>query len=83
MTDYAKIVPCLDVKVVDGVPCVVKGVKFVDLKRQGDPVELQSAIKSRVQMSLSFWTSPPRTRAGRPWWMWPAKWRMLWIYPLR
>lgn len=40
MTDRKRIIPCLDVKVVDGQPTVVKGVKFVDLKRQGDPVEL-------------------------------------------
>jgi cyclase len=40
MTDTKRIIPCLDVKVVDSVPSVVKGVKFVDLKRQGDPVEL-------------------------------------------
>jgi len=40
MTDTKRIIPCLDVKVVDGQPSVVKGVKFVDLKRQGDPVEL-------------------------------------------
>jgi len=40
MTDIKRIIPCLDVKVVDGRPSVVKGVKFVDLKRQGDPVEL-------------------------------------------
>ena len=40
MTGKKRIIPCLDVKVVDGQPSVVKGVKFVDLKRQGDPVEL-------------------------------------------
>lgn len=40
MTDTKRIIPCLDVKVVDGQPSVVKGIKFVDLKRQGDPVEL-------------------------------------------
>ncbi|MGC9514752.1 imidazole glycerol phosphate synthase subunit HisF [Methanocrinis sp.] len=40
MSDLKRIIPCLDVKVVDGQPTVVKGVKFVNLKRQGDPVEL-------------------------------------------
>jgi len=35
MTEYKKIVPCLDVK--DG--RVVKGIQFIDLKDAGDPVE--------------------------------------------
>ncbi len=35
MTDYKKIIPCLDVK--DG--RVVKGIKFVNLRDAGDPVE--------------------------------------------
>jgi cyclase len=47
MKDLAKIVPCLDVKVVDGVASVVKGVKFVDLKRQGDPVEFARAYQAQ------------------------------------
>ena len=54
MTDYAKIVPCLDVKVVDGVPSVVKGVKFVDLKRQGDPVEFARRYQEQGADELVF-----------------------------
>jgi cyclase len=54
MKDYAKIIPCLDVKVVDGVPSVVKGVKFVDLKRQGDPVEFARAYQAQGADELVF-----------------------------
>ena len=54
MKDYAKIVPCLDVKVVDGVPSVVKGVKFVDLKRQGDPVEFARRYQDQGADELVF-----------------------------
>jgi len=54
MSDYAKIVPCLDVKVVDGAPSVVKGVKFVDLKRQGDPVELARRYREQGADELVF-----------------------------
>ena len=52
--DYAKIVPCLDVKVVDGVPSVVKGTKFVDLKRQGDPVEFARRYQEQGADELVF-----------------------------
>ncbi|MBK7387239.1 MAG: imidazole glycerol phosphate synthase subunit HisF [Methanothrix sp.] len=51
---YAKIVPCLDVKVVDGRPSVVKGEKFVDLKRQGDPVELARRYQDQGADELIF-----------------------------
>lgn len=54
MKDYAKIVPCLDVKVVNGVPSVVKGVKFVDLKRQGDPVEFAKRYQDQGADELVF-----------------------------
>ena len=54
MEDYAKIVPCLDVKVVNGVPSVVKGVKFVDLKRQGDPVEFAKRYQDQGADELVF-----------------------------
>lgn len=54
MNDYAKIVPCLDVKVVDGVPSVVKGTKFVDLKRQGDPVEFARRYQEQGADELVF-----------------------------
>jgi cyclase len=54
MDDYAKIVPCLDVKVVDGVPSVVKGTKFVDLKRQGDPVEFARRYQEQGADELVF-----------------------------
>ena len=54
MKEYAKIVPCLDVKVVDGVPSVVKGVKFVDLKRQGDPVEFAKRYQEQGADELVF-----------------------------
>ena len=46
--------PCLDVKVVDGVPSVVKGVKFVDLKRQGDPVEFARRYQEQGADELVF-----------------------------
>src|SRR5512137_491271 len=51
---YAKIVPCLDTKVVDGVPSVVKGVKFVDIKRQGDPVEFAKRYQEQGADELVF-----------------------------
>jgi cyclase len=54
MKDYAKIIPCLDVKVVDGLPSVVKGVKFVDLKRQGDPVEFAKRYQAQGADELVF-----------------------------
>lgn len=54
MKDYAKIVPCLDVKVVDDQPSVVKGVKFVDLKRQGDPVEFARRYQDQGADELVF-----------------------------
>lgn len=49
-----RIIPCLDVKVVDGVPSVVKGVKFVNLKRQGDPVELAMRYDEQGADELVF-----------------------------
>lgn len=54
MKDCAKIVPCLDVKVVDGIPSVVKGVNFVDLKRQGDPVEFAKRYQDQGADELVF-----------------------------
>jgi cyclase len=54
MKGYAKIIPCLDVKVVNGVPSVVKGVKFVDLKRQGDPVEFAKRYEAQGADELVF-----------------------------
>ncbi len=52
--DVKKIIPCLDVKVIDGQPSVVKGVKFVDLKRQGDPVELAKRYDEQGADELIF-----------------------------
>jgi imidazole glycerol phosphate synthase subunit hisF (EC 4.1.3.-) len=54
MTDMKRIIPCLDVKVVDGQPSVVKGVKFVNLKRQGDPVELAAQYDKQGADELIF-----------------------------
>src|SRR5512139_388624 len=54
MERYRRIVPCLDVKVVDGIPSVVKGVKFVDLKRQGDPVEFAKRYQEQGADELIF-----------------------------
>jgi len=54
MSNSKRIIPCLDVKVVDGLPSVVKGVKFVDLKRQGDPVELASRYDEQGADELIF-----------------------------
>jgi cyclase len=54
MTDIKRIIPCLDVKVVDGQPSVVKGVKFVDLKRQGDPVEFAIRYQEQGADELVF-----------------------------
>jgi len=54
MKDYARIIPCLDTKVVDGVPSVVKGVKFVDLKWQGDPVDFARRYQSQGADELVF-----------------------------
>ncbi len=44
-----RLIPCLDVK--DG--RVVKGENFVDLKDQGDPVEMLKIIINLVLMSWS------------------------------
>jgi cyclase len=49
-----RIIPCLDVKVVDGVPSVVKGVKFVNLRRSGDPVELAMRYEDQGADELVF-----------------------------
>ncbi|MDM7934523.1 MAG: imidazole glycerol phosphate synthase subunit HisF [Methanothrix sp.] len=54
MKEYARVVPCLDVKVVDGVPSVVKGVKFVDLKLQGDPVAFARRYQEQGADELVF-----------------------------
>jgi len=54
MKSYEKIIPCLDVKVVEGIPSVVKGVKFVDLKRQGDPVEFAKRYQDQGADELIF-----------------------------
>ncbi len=54
MSDLKRIIPCLDVKVVDGQPSVVKGVKFVNLKRQGDPVELAIRYEEQGADELVF-----------------------------
>jgi imidazole glycerol phosphate synthase subunit hisF (EC 4.1.3.-) len=56
MSDLKRIIPCLDVKVVDGQPSVVKGVKFVSLSRQGDPVEFAIRYEEQGATSWSFWT---------------------------
>ena len=74
--------PCLDIKVVDGVPSVVKGVKFVDLKRQGDPVEFARRYQEQGADELVFLDITAFMRAERPWWMWPGRLPMLWIFPL-
>lgn len=49
-----RIIPCLDVKVVDGVPSVVKGVKFVNLRKEGDPVELAALYEDQGADELVF-----------------------------
>jgi cyclase len=54
MKSYEKIIPCLDVKVVEGIPSVVKGVKFVDLKRQGDPVLFAKRYQDQGADELIF-----------------------------
>jgi cyclase len=54
MSDTKRIIPCLDVKVVEGQPSVVKGVKFVDLKRQGDPVEFAIRYEEQGADELVF-----------------------------
>lgn len=54
MKDPKRIIPCLDVKVVDGRPAVVKGVKFVNLKRQGDPVEFARRYQEQGADELVF-----------------------------
>jgi imidazole glycerol-phosphate synthase subunit HisF len=51
---YKRIIPCLDVKVVEGLPSVVKGVKFVDLKRQGDPVLFAERYQAQGADELVF-----------------------------
>ena len=48
--NYKKIIPCLDVK--DGK--VVKGIKFVDLKLAGDPVELSKKYEEEGADELVF-----------------------------
>ncbi len=50
MADYKKIVPCLDVK--DG--RVVKGIKFVDLRDAGDPVEFGKFYEEEGADELVF-----------------------------
>ncbi|TFG24036.1 MAG: imidazole glycerol phosphate synthase subunit HisF [Promethearchaeota archaeon] len=50
MTDYKKIVPCLDVK--DG--RVVKGIKFVNLRDAGDPVEFGKFYEDEGADELIF-----------------------------
>lgn len=52
--NHVRIIPCLDVKVVDGVPSVVKGVRFVDLKKQGDPVEFAKRYDEQGADELVF-----------------------------
>jgi cyclase len=47
-------VPCLDTKIVNGVPSVVKGVKFVDLKWQGDPLEFAKLYQTQGADELVF-----------------------------
>jgi cyclase len=54
MKDYAKIVPCLDTKAVDGIPSVVKGVKLVDLKWQGDLVDFARRYQAQGADELVF-----------------------------
>ena len=55
-----RIIPCLDVK--DG--RVVKGVKFVDLRDAGDPVEQARAYDAAAPTSSPSSTSPPATRSA-------------------
>ncbi|MGV9173296.1 MAG: imidazole glycerol phosphate synthase subunit HisF [Promethearchaeia archaeon] len=50
MTEYKKIIPCLDVK--DG--RVVKGVRFVDLRDAGDPVEFAQYYEKEGADELVF-----------------------------
>jgi len=50
MSDYKKIVPCLDVK--DG--RVVKGIKFVNLRDTGDPVEFGKYYEEQGADELVF-----------------------------
>ncbi|MFO8019924.1 MAG: imidazole glycerol phosphate synthase subunit HisF [Promethearchaeia archaeon] len=50
MTEYKKIIPCLDVK--DG--RVVKGVKFVNIKDAGDPVEFAQYYEKEGADELVF-----------------------------
>ena len=50
MTDYKKIVPCLDVK--EG--RVVKGIQFVNLRDAGDPVEFGKFYEEEGADELVF-----------------------------
>ena len=59
-----KIIPCLDIK--QG--RVVKGIKFVDIKDAGDPVELARKYQEEGGMVLFFWISPPAWKTE------PLKW---------
>ena len=64
-----RLIPCLDVK--DG--RVVKGVRFVELRDAGDPVEPRRwPTTRRAPTSWSSSTSPPRTRGAPPCSTWCA-----------
>lgn len=49
-----RIIPCLDVTIISGVPKVVKGIKFLDLKDAGDAVELAKFYDSQGADELVF-----------------------------
>ena len=57
-----RVIPCLDVK--DG--RVVKGVKFVDLRDAGDPVEAAIAYDAAGADELCSSTSPPPMKTAAP-----------------
>ena len=57
-----RVIPCLDVK--EG--RVVKGVRFVDLRDAGDPVEAAAAYDEAGADELASSTSPQATRSAAP-----------------
>jgi cyclase len=56
-----RIIPCLDVHA----GRVVKGIKFLELKDAGDPVEQAKAYNDQGADELVFSTSRPRPTSAR------------------
>ncbi|MBS1225789.1 MAG: imidazole glycerol phosphate synthase [Proteobacteria bacterium] len=70
-----RIIPCLDVDR----GRVVKGVKFVEIRDAGDPVEIARRYDQEGADEITFlditasWTSPPVPTTARPWCTWSSK----------